>query len=63
MRLEQDVIAIKSKTESLDVLQGRVSTLEKSLESEKGKKDRTDIWFQRATWAVVIAGVIKFAFF
>jgi hypothetical protein len=62
-RLEQDVIAIKQIVASIDVLARTVESLEKVIEEQKKKKAQFDAWLMRATWMVVIAGVVKLAFF
>lgn len=63
MRLEQDVIAIKPKTDDLDVLTGRVSAIEKGVGEIEKKRAQFDTWLMRTTWLVIIAGIVKIAFF
>lgn len=63
MRLEQDVIAMKPIVASVNVLTIAIKALESASEEAKKKKAQFDTWLMRATWVVIIAGIINFAFF
>jgi len=63
IRLEQDVIAMKPVVATIELLKQTVGVIETALKESKAKKDQFDTWLTRATWVVIIAGVLKFAFF
>ena len=63
MRLEQDVIEMKPKVQKIEALAMRLIILETNEAVAKTKKEKINLWFMRITWAAVIIGVIKLAFF
>lgn len=62
-RLEDDVIAMKPVVGSIDLLARSVTALEVLSVDAKNKRIHFDAWLIRLTWAVIIVGVIKYAFF
>ena len=58
-RLEQDVIAMKKeKADAADLV-----PLQTDLSAMKKRKADFDTWLMRLTWAAILLGMIKMAFF
>lgn len=62
-RLEQDVIDLKKLVEDYKEIKQSVASNKELADEIKNKKDTFDTWLTRATWAIIIAGVVKVAFF
>ena len=58
-RLEQDVIAMKKEKADADA----IAPLQSDLEAMKKRKADFDTWLMRLTWAAILLGMIKMAFF
>jgi hypothetical protein len=62
-RLEQDVIAIKNDKAEVDDLNNALSPIRDEVLALKKSRTEFDTWLMRLTWATIICGVVKVAFF